>query len=216
MKKIMFNDRYGLTEAVLSGRKTQTRRIITCPKEFKGEYVAGFYVYKRQSDNAIIQWPCMYDADECTFDGGEILPKYKVGEVVAVAQSYKDCGFDPETPLMEANGIGGYVKTKFSPGWTNKMFVRAGLMPNRIRITNVRMERLNDISESDCRAEGIDYVNGYSESYFFGFGVKTDKGWIKLGNTPREAYAALIGRISGKGTWLSNPYVFVYDFELVK
>jgi len=32
MKKIMFNDRYGLTESVLSGRKTQTRRIITCPK----------------------------------------------------------------------------------------------------------------------------------------------------------------------------------------
>ena len=59
MKKIMFNDRFGLTEAVLSGRKTQTRRIITCPKEFKGEWVAGFYVYKRQSDNAIIQWPCI-------------------------------------------------------------------------------------------------------------------------------------------------------------
>lgn len=85
----MFNDRYGLTQAVLDGRKTMTRRIITCPKEFRGEWVAGFYVYKRQSDNVIIQWPCMYDADECTFDGGEILPKYKVGEVVAVAQSYE-------------------------------------------------------------------------------------------------------------------------------
>lgn len=35
-------------------------------------------------------------------------------------------------------------------------------------------------------------------------------------NTPREAYAALIDRISGKGTWSSNPFVFVYDFELVK
>ena len=135
--------------------------------------------------------------------------------MVAVAQSYKNVGYDPEAPLMEANSIGGYVKTKFSPGWTNKIFVRADLMPHHIRITNVRVERLQDISDSDIKTEGVDYVNGYSESYFFGFGVKTDKGWIKLGNTPREAYAALIDRISDKGTWESNPYVFVYDFELV-
>lgn len=33
---------------------------------------------------------------------------------------------------------------------------------------------------------------------------------------PCEAYSVLIDRISGKGTWDSNPYVFVYDFELVK
>lgn len=32
----------------------------------------------------------------------------------------------------------------------------------------------------------------------------------------REAYATLIDRISGKGTFESNPYVFVYEFELVK
>lgn len=211
----MFNDRYGLTQAVLDGRKTQTRRIITCPKEFKGEWVAGFYVYTRQSDNAIINWPCMYDADECTFDGGEILPKYKVGEVVAVAQSYKDAGvhFLPE----EDDEFGCYnFPAEQTNGWNNKLYVRSGLMKHRIRITDVRVERLNDISESDIKAEGIDYVNGYSESYFFGFGVKTEKGWIRLGNTPREAYAALIDHISGKGTWESNPYVFVYEFELVK
>ena len=124
MKKIMFNDKYGLTEAVLNGRKTQTRRIITCPKEFKGEWVAGFYVYRRQSDNAIIQWPCMYDADECTFDGGEILPKYKIGEVVAVAQAYNDFYNDECDPRIFPDGA----------GWTNKMFVRADLMPHQIRL----------------------------------------------------------------------------------
>ena len=39
---------------------------------------------------------------------------------------------------------------------------------------------------------------------------------FELSTTPREAYAALIDKISGKGTWASNPYVFVYEFELVK
>lgn len=92
MKKIIFNDDYGLTQAVLDGRKTMTRRIIKCPRTFRGEWVAGFNVHIRQSDKKIVDYPCMYDADGREFDGGEILPKYKIGEVVAIAQSYKDAG----------------------------------------------------------------------------------------------------------------------------
>jgi hypothetical protein len=88
----MFNDDYGLTQAVLDGRKTMTRRIIKCPRTFRGEWVAGFNVHIRQSDKKIVDYPCMYDADGREFDGGEILPKYKIGEVVAIAQSYKDAG----------------------------------------------------------------------------------------------------------------------------
>lgn len=45
MKRISFNDKYGLTKAVLEGRKTQERRIITCPSFYKGIEVRGFYVY---------------------------------------------------------------------------------------------------------------------------------------------------------------------------
>lgn len=43
MKKIMFNDKYGLTQAVLDDRKTQTRRVIKCPREFK----VSIYVIER-------------------------------------------------------------------------------------------------------------------------------------------------------------------------
>ena len=88
MKKILFNDKYNLTKAVLEGRKTQTRRLIKCRKTFKGEWVAGFNIHIRPSDKKVVELPCMYDADESEFEGGEILPKYDVGEVVAVAQSY--------------------------------------------------------------------------------------------------------------------------------
>ena len=90
MKKIMFNDRYGLTRMVIKGRKTQTRRLIKCRKTFKGEWVAGFNIHIRPSDKKVVGLPCMYDADEGEFEGGEILPKYKIGEVVAVAQSMCD------------------------------------------------------------------------------------------------------------------------------
>ena len=220
MKKIMFNDEYSLTQAVLDGRKTMTRRIIKYPSTFKGEWVAGFNVYIRPSDKKIIGYPCMYDADEREFDGGEILPRYKVGEVVAIAQCYKSLGMNPEIALDDKDGIGFYTKTKFAPGWKNKMFVHADLMPHHIHITNVRIERLQDISYADCLREGIgksatDNLIGYPFAIPFNYYCGIDK----RGNryvTPREAYAALIDKVSGKGTWDSNPYVFVYEFELVK
>ena len=204
MKKIMFNDRYGLTEAVLSGRKTQTRRIITCPKEFKGQEAGGFYVYRRMSDNAVLEYPIMHDADGFDIDGAYILPKYKVGEVVAVAQAYNDFYNDECDPRIFPDGA----------GWTNKMFVRADLMPHHIRITNERIERLQDISDEDCIKEGIEWDHK-SQRFYVRYNSKThSRMWFA--NTPRETYSALINSISGKGTWESNPDVFVYDFELVK
>lgn len=218
MKKILFNDKFGLTEAVLSGRKTQTRRIITCPKEFRGKYVAGFHVYKRQSDGAMLEWPSLYDADEATIDGGYILPKYTVGEVVAVAQSYKDVGYNHDHVFYRSiPSVGGYRKELASDqkGWNNKMFVCADLMPHHIRITDVRVERLQDISDEDCIKEGI-YELPEEEcfiphtEYSFAGNPGVTFGFAK------GAYENLIDRISGKGTWDSNPYVFVYDFELVK
>lgn len=226
MKKIMFNDKYGLTEAVLDGRKTMTRRTITCPKSFKGEWVAGFHVYKRQSDGAILEYPCMYDADERDFDGGQILPKYKVGEVVAVAQCYASIVDELEDPknfvCMEhwesaSPKRAHYCSFLHHPGMTNKMFVSADEMPHQIRITNVRVERLQDISDEDCIKEGI--VKWTKDRVLFkydladGFEIFE---WSDKPRTPREAFAALIDRISGKGTWDSNLFVFVYEFELVK
>lgn len=159
MKKIMFNDKYGLTKSVLEGRKTQTRRIV--------------------KDVDLLQ-----ELNELEDDGelkgirGNMAAQenalYQVGEVVAIAQAYKDCK--------------RFVCLQELAGFNNKMFVKAELMPHHIRITDVRIERLKNISDEDCIAEGI----------------------------AREAYATLIDRISGKATWNANPFVFVYGFELIK
>ena len=226
MKKIMFNDKYSLTQAVLDGRKTMTRRIIKCPRTFKGEWVAGFNIHRRHSDKKIVGWPCMSDADEREFDMGEILSKYKVGEVLAIAQSYESLGMNPEIALNDRDGIGFYTKTKFAPGWKNKMFVRADLMPHHIRITNIKIERLQDISDEDCLAEGVVKVTHTVPtkapqcliSYYPCLSLKeaADKvGWGITYSTPQLAFAALIDKVSGRDTWGSNPYVFAYEFELI-
>lgn len=204
----MFNDKYGLTQAVLEGRKTQTRRVA---------YTAGRWrdIMVRQDLEGVNK------GKACLFDDGILLAKsaYKLGETIAIAQKYEDLRKDDEFyRLCGKNGM-PLECIKYEKGCHNKMFVRADLMPHHIRITNIRVERLQDISEEDCMAEGIrrfgkEYVRfkkeycytcqNYAVTDFYSF------------STPREAYAALIDKISGKGTWESNPWVFVYDFELIK
>lgn len=204
----MFNDRYGLTQAVLEGRKAQTRRIA---------YTAGRWrdIMVRQDLEGVNK------GKACLFDDGILLAKsaYKLGETIAIAQKYEDLRKDDEFyRLCGKNGM-PLECIKYEKGCSNKMFVKADLMPHCIRITNIRIERLQDISDEDCIAEGIrrfgkEYVRfkkeycytcqNYAVTDFYSF------------STPREAYAALIDKISGKGTWESNPWVFVYDFELIK
>lgn len=180
MQKIMFNDKYDLTQAVLEGRKTQTRRILL-----------PHTVQELRNGNDYQEVIMLYSG-------------YKVGEVVAVAQRYKDITL--EMPVKFAPGL-----TK-QPGWTNKMFTKADILTRHIRITNIRIERLQDISDEDCMKEGIwrdDNVGLEGTTYWY-HGLANSSF-----RTPQDAYASLIDRISGKGTWEGNPYVFVYDFELI-
>lgn len=224
MKKIMFSDAYKLTEAVLSGRKTQTRRIIKRNQLFERQGMWTDDEKKAWEKSGISESDFQSKEDKHNaFEWLKAHASYKVGEIVAVAQSYKDAGYKPDKIWYRyVPQHDGYLKqyAEELKGWTNKMFVCAEAMPHQIRITNVRVERLQDISDDECIKEGvgISATNnriGYPFSIPFNYYVGEDKEGCRY-STPREAYAALIDRISGKGTWDSNPYVFVYDFELVK
>jgi hypothetical protein len=202
MKKIMFNDKYGLTKAVLEGRKTQTRRFI--PKEF-------FTLRWDERDDTLVvenEFGDFIDIRNTKFC------MLKVGEIVAVAQNYTACGgfMDDGTPRWDY--ISCIVGSK-NRGWSNKMFVKPELMPHQIKITNVRIERLQDISDDDCLAEGVEKI--ISEDGTPRYYVKDWKGDTMLATyTPQNAYSFLIDKVGRKGDWDSNPYVFVYDFELIK
>lgn len=116
----------------------------------------------------------------------------------------KDCGYDME--LI----IDGKLMYKH-PGWNNKMFVKAELMKQFIKITNVKVERLQDITGEDCLKEGIEeHLKGVQYGFSSNIGYIGQYPFV----TPREAFASLIDRVSGKGTWDSNPWVWVYEFEL--
>lgn len=204
MKKILFNDKFLLTKAVLEGRKTQTRRIMKGKPLFPSDEIESAGV--------------LGDEVQIIANGGESLITmklpFRVGEVVAVAQSMCDVYAEWDMTYLGKDTKALMEKFGGSPCFNNKMFVRASEMPHQIRITDVRVERLQDISNEDCLKEGLEW-DGKASKYYAGYTKETGKkNW--LGNTPREAFAHLINKVSRKDVWQENPYVFVYDFELAK
>ena len=191
MKKIMFNDKYCLTQAVLSRTKTMTRRVL--------------------KDNVPLDnWE----------ETASHLP-YKVGEIVAIAQSYKD---------IYAEKIADFAKHNYHipredaaekfrklhetcAGWNNKMFVKSELMPHHIRITDVKVERLQDISEEDILREGVWQFYDNKKLFYVSKNIGYAPNVAFL--SAHEAFAYLIDMVSGKGTWESNPLVVAYSFKLV-
>lgn len=136
-------------------------------------------------------------------------PRYKVGDVVAVAQSYRDvCAscFEPNAAILRL------FEDQRLASWSNKMFVKAELMPHQIRITGIKCERLYDISEADCLREGIRYLPQIGNFYFED--MRREEGFYF--DDHREAFASLIDKVSGRGTWGQNPWVVAYEFELRK
>ena len=199
MKKIMFNDKYGLTQAVLDGRKTMTRRIIN----------------QRTEGWLRMQYDERYD------DWHRCSP-YMYLETLAIAQSYRSilqntslrdfvCQIEYDGELSDE-----FENITDGKGFKNKMFVKAKYMPHHIKISGIRVERLQDISNEDCLREGVrlweDAVPEYQSNplgKLYEIAGRRDRY-----KTPREAFAALIDNVSGKGTWESNPLVWGYEFEL--
>lgn len=175
MKKIMFSDKYCLTQAVLDGTKTMTRRLL-------------------KNGTPLGNWE----------ETEKHLP-YKVGEIVAIAQSYHTLNKSGYTAPEWLDHV-----CESSAGYENKMFVRADLMPHHIRITDVKVERLQSITDDDIMREGI-YRFGKSVYAF----ERKAEGYLSMFPTAREAFASLIDKISGNGIWESNPFVVAYGFELV-
>jgi hypothetical protein len=100
---------------------------------------------------------------------------------------------DPyEAAIYAAGWDRGIPKWKPSihmPRWASRI---------TLRVTDVRVERLNEISEADALAEGMTFPEG-----------------MQWGNDPVDAYAGLWNHINGPGAWDLNPWVWCVSFEAV-
>lgn len=205
MKKIMFNDKYGLTQAVLEGRKTMTRRMVPLS------------LYNQTDWKAVEEGNYMaYIDGDGYYHDVRFCGNYGIGDEVAVAQAYKGLNYNFHGFATNPSRSCGIKKeyAKKHKGWSNKMFVEAKFMPHHIRIADIKVERLQDISDEDCMKEGI---GSWESPYYIMpcYHLPITSNAMRYYNTPREAFLALINKVSGKGTWESNPWVFAYDFELI-
>ena len=200
----MFSDKFGLTEAVLTERKTMTRRnagalnhpLVTDISEWGIDNKGKVYV-------------------TITYSTGfkeNVYPTYQPGEEVAIGQKYIDLKDNDAfyEALQKADPSFPLECIKGEKGCYNKMYVKAAWMPHRIRITNVRYERIQDISEMDILCEGV---------YYYKCGI--DSGYTTRGlgynfPTARGAFETLITKMQGEKAWADNPYVFVYEFYLIR
>lgn len=201
----MYNERFGLEQAVIYGIKRTTRRTA-----YNGEISKPNWVICLEGKDKGKAYLC---------DGECVIAKsrYAIGEVVAIAQSYKSLGYD-------IAALGNHA------GWNNKLYVCADFMPHRIKITDIRIERLQDISDEDCMKEGVYCMKEgvyyhteppkHHECDRYSLWNPSVKPYKFESNkyfcSAKYAFKHLIDRVSGKGTWECNPWVFVYDFELVK
>ena len=212
MKGILFTE--SMFNAVINGTKTQTRRIMKPqPKDIEQGWFDGI------------------NLDDCPYCGNNGIwylnsfgvesaqPRYKVGEKVYLKEEFCFDGIIKNLIYYKYDNL-DWRDLPTYPRWKNKIFMPEKYARYFIEITGVRCERLQDISDEDCLKEGVyphrvfvPKINDYALLYHFSPELerKEMRGYCNA----RQAYAALIDKINGKGTWESNPYVWVYDFKLV-
>ena len=218
MKKIAFDDKFNFTDKVIWGDKTQVR----VPAQIQ------VWAYKKNDFeevpvNKIFRVP---DTNDWAFKTNsqayalprQYYPRYNIGEIVAVAESYKRI-FDSvqidksyaESKLRICKEYPAFIPEK---SFCSKRWVKPELMPYQIKITDVRIERVQDISEEDSLVEGLDiiHIGGSGTKYI----CKNRGEYVDYTFNPRVAYEFMYKRIYGAKSWESNPWVWVYEFEIVR
>lgn len=236
---IIFNG--DMVRAILSGQKTQTRRIVK-PQPFdrswsrhdhqieivsgraeRGDEIDGLLAYTKSSGGT---WSA-----KCPF--GQPGDRLWVRETCQAKEL--ESGLDvvcypaDETeipikahPLDSGNwidlyryrsGEGKLVPSIHMPRWASRI---------TLEITDVRVERLQDISEEDAIAEGLEVQN------FTGFGdepytphfsepdVFRGSKSLEWTECPSEAFKHLWQSIYGVGSWQANPWCWVIEFRRIE
>ena len=208
-KPILFSTK--MVQAILEGRKTQTRRIIK-PQPKKGiiatafDFKKGFYASKIK----IEENPDRFEITEL------FKPKFQIGDILWVRETFINCSSFKEYPLFsEIKGNFCYKTNNFIGGHKWKPSIHMPKEAARIflEVTNVRVERLQDISEEDAIAEGIKktWINDDIKQCRFKNYINDGKG----SKSPIDSFNSLWKKINGEDSWNANPWVWVYEFKQV-
>jgi len=198
-----------MVRAILDGRKTQTRRAFSERTINLMRAAAKLGEVSHFIDEGILAKNDIgYVLDIC--------PHGKIGDQLWVRETHHHCAdkkylideYQQGLISGEAIGLiykadtpnlvicdGGWMPSIYMPRWASRIL---------LEITDVRVERLNDISRTDAAAEGICYPDREK---------KPD--WYRNDNWPEQNFAGLWQSINGDGSWQQNPWVWVIEFKRI-
>lgn len=215
MKKILFNDECMLTDSTLKGIKNRTMR--ECKFQRPSEdYEIVVPVFDDDFELSPLAYAFGWKDPENGYYTLWNVPKYKVAEIVAIVQCYRDVLNDHSSSelcdiMLDDNGE---PYPKYKAGYTNKMFVDSSFMPHHIKITDIKIQRPQSLTDEEIFGEGIlkyryeDARGNKHIDYSYSFKAK---GFT----TAKEAFKELLSKTCGKDFYERNPWCFVYDYKLI-
>lgn len=202
-KPILFST--PMVQAILRGKKTQTRRVVKYSKNITDPKI-GFSAFTNND-----QFEVRGVHENGQYGGSLFKLKYKMGDILWVRETW---GLDyfgssqfwhfkeglkvPTRDIIyKADDENRDTQFLLDKKWKPSIFMPKDICRIFLKITNIRIQRLNDISGEDALKEG----------------VIVESTWpLSIGDAYR-GYAKLWDEIHGSGEWDKNPWVFVYEFE---
>ena len=201
-----------MVRAILAGTKTQTRRVVNLPADAKhvcywappsGRSESGY------ADPGVNYWT-PDPAGETDSNHLNPCPYGQPGDRLWVREAFMHEPADycweasVSIPCRPASTVyrADYPEFKPGEGWKPSIHMPRHLSRILLEVTSVRVERLQDISEADAVAEGVDFA-GHTDEIMHDY-------------SPDERFSMLWESINGAGSWNENPWVWVVEFRRVE
>ncbi|EIX9791183.1 hypothetical protein ML243_003150 [Klebsiella pneumoniae] len=222
-----------MVRAILDGRKTQTRRIMKIQPEHSGLGLRRVIDSKNGSDDDKYFWS---SSDACGLKARSKLftcPFGAVGDRIWVRETFSCIGNEDGHPvdakgnlctreeaqriyrasaIQKPNNYGLWSSPDgfdFEGAWTPSIHMPRWASRILLEITEVRVERLREISQADAEAEGVGKLKK-------GFWKNYQPGWTEFQLTARGSFATLWKSIYGDESWYADPWVWVIEFKRIE
>ena len=185
-----------MVRAILEGRKTQTRRILTGLCDDEPAIVESGEVRAFNENGSPYRWPRTHavgdllwvrEAWRCDPNGRE--SDGSIWVVYAAARTAQVRFMSPAEWKLPKRANNGMVPSIHMPRWASRI---------TLRVTCVKVERLQDISEEDAKAEGVHMPRALTEDD---------------GETYIDGFKEIWTTINGPVSWEANPWVAAYSFK---